>query len=185
MVDDIDKTLDWEGNRLDCASCEHLALSGIGGCRLKHACVNDRCPRGIERFFECNPDLADGYLSHPHCEVRAIAAKFASVFLLRSLIDDPNEKVQWNAMLRLPTNYVLQLRKHPNPELRKRVASLLDGEELLPMASDEYYYVPACRREPDRAYAARPNGGRRGSPCPPCCGTAHSKRMVAPHDRRS
>ncbi|MDH2404689.1 4Fe4S-binding leucine-rich repeat protein [Bradyrhizobium sp. SSUT18] len=151
MVDDIDKALDWEGNRLDCASCEHLALSGIGGCRLKHACVNDRCPRGIERFFECNPDLADGHLSHPHFEVRAIAAKFASVFLLQSLIDDPNEKVQWNAMLRLPRRCVLQLRKHPNPELRKRVASLLEGEELLPMASDEYYYVRlvvASRIEP-------------------------------------
>ncbi|XSC42254.1 4Fe4S-binding leucine-rich repeat protein [Bradyrhizobium sp. RDT10] len=151
MVDDIDKALDWEGNRLDRTSCEHLALSETGGCRLKHACVNDRCPRGIERFFEWNPDLADRYLCHPHFEVRAIAAKFANVLLLPPLIDDPNEKVQWNAMLRLPRRYALQLRKHPHPELRKRVASLFDGEKLLPMASDEYYYVRlvvASRIEP-------------------------------------
>ncbi|WFT97179.1 4Fe4S-binding leucine-rich repeat protein [Bradyrhizobium barranii] len=151
MVDHIDKALDSDGNRLDCASCEHLALNGTGGCQLQHACVKDRCPRVIERFLECNPDLADGYLKHPHFEVRAIAAKFASVSLLPPLIDDPNEKVQWNAMLRLPRHYVLQLRKHPHPELRKRVASLLDGEELMPMASDEYYYVRlvvASRIEP-------------------------------------
>ncbi|MGY4431130.1 hypothetical protein ACVWWO_003607 [Bradyrhizobium sp. F1.13.1] len=153
MIDDIDKALDWEGHRLDCASCEHLALSETGGCRLKHACVNERCPRSIERFFERNPHLADGYLSHPHCEARAIAAKFANASLLPSLINDPNEKVQWNAILRLPRSYALQLRKHPRPELRRRVATLLDGDELLPMASDEYYYVRlvvASRIEPIR-----------------------------------
>ncbi|TYL70265.1 4Fe4S-binding leucine-rich repeat protein [Bradyrhizobium cytisi] len=151
MVGNIDKALDWEGNRLDCETCVHLALSETGGCRLKHACVNDRCPPSIERFFEWNPDLADGYLSHPHFEVRAIAAKSANVFLLPPLIYDPNEKVQWNAILRLPKRYALQLRKHPNPELRKQLATLFDGEELLPMASDEYYYVRlvvASRIEP-------------------------------------
>ena len=77
MTDDIDEARDWQGNEVDCHACAHFALSAAGGCRLKHACVNDRYARRIDRFFNWNPALADGYVRHPHFEVRAIAAKHA------------------------------------------------------------------------------------------------------------
>ena len=78
------------------------ALLGTGLCRPKHACVNDRYARRIDRFFNWNPALANAYVAHPHFEVRAIAAKHASVFLLPPLLDDPEETVRWNAARRLP-----------------------------------------------------------------------------------
>ncbi len=141
MSDDIDEARDWQGQEVDCAACAHLALSGGGRCRLKHACVNDRYARRIDRFFNWNPGLADSYLGHPHFEVRAIAAKFANVFLLPTLLADVDETVRWNAVRRLPKRYALRLREDPHREVRMRVVTLLDGDELLPMASDEDYYV--------------------------------------------
>jgi hypothetical protein len=141
MTDDIDEACDWRGDQVDCAGCAHLALNTAGGCRIRHACVNDRYARRIDRFFNWNPDLADVYLGHPHFEVRAIAAKFANLFLLPPLLGDADETVRWNAVRRLPKRYALQLRKDPHREVRMRVATLIEGDELLPMASDEDYYV--------------------------------------------
>ncbi len=135
MNDDIDEALDWLGRQVDCAACPHLALSGAGGCRIKHACVNDRYARRIDRFFNWNPGLADAYLGHPHFEVRAIAAKFANLFLLPPLLGDADETVRWNAVRRLPRRYVLHLRKDPHREVRMRVATLIEGDDLLPMAN--------------------------------------------------
>ena len=66
------------GEEVDCASCAHRALADAGRCRLKHACVNDRYARRIDRFFNWNPELANSYIAAPHFEVRAIAAKHAS-----------------------------------------------------------------------------------------------------------
>ena len=141
MTDDIDEAVDWQGRAVNCTGCAHQALNRAGGCRLKHACVNDRYARRIDRFFNWNPGLADSYVGHPHFEVRAIAAKFANIFRLPGLLDDPDEAVRWNAIRRLPKRYALQLRKDPHREVRMRIATLLDGDELLPMTSDEDYYV--------------------------------------------
>lgn len=141
MRDDIDEARDWLGNEIDCAGCAHELLKSAGRCRLKHACVNDRYARRIDRFFSWNPSLADGYVSHPHFEVRAIAAKQASVFLLPKLLDDVDETVRWNAVRRLPKRFALQLRSDPHREVRMRIATLLDGDELTTMAVDEDYYV--------------------------------------------
>ena len=89
MTDDIDEALDWQGREIDCGGCFHQSLKADGLCRLKHACVNDRYARRIDRFFNWNPALSNSYVAHPHFEVRAIAAKHASVFLLPPLLDDP------------------------------------------------------------------------------------------------
>ena len=114
MSDDIDEALDWQGQEVDCASCAHRELLASGGCRLKHACVNDRYARRIDRFFNWNPKLANSYITHPHFEVRAIAAKHADVFLLPALLDDPEETVRWNAARRLPKRLTLRLRNDPH-----------------------------------------------------------------------
>ena len=141
MPNDIDEALDWRGNEVDCGACAHQTLPDNGLCRLKHACVNDRYARRIDRFFNWNPELANSYIAHPHFEVRAIAAKHASVFLLPPLLDDPEETVRWNAARRLPKRLVLRLRTDVHREVRIRIASVLDDAELMPMMADPDYYV--------------------------------------------
>ncbi|NEL90763.1 LRV FeS4 cluster domain-containing protein, partial [Escherichia coli] len=116
-------------------------LSAAGGCRLRHACVHDRYARRIDRFFNWNPALANDYVKHPHFEVRAIAAKHASQFYLPPLLDDPEETVRWNAARRLPKRLVLRLRHDPHREVRIRIATVLDPEDLMPMMMDDDYYV--------------------------------------------
>ncbi len=141
MRDDIDEARDWQGNEVDCTSCTHQPLLAPGLCRLKHACVNDRYARRIDRFFNWNPQLSDAYIGHPHFEVRAIAAKHASLFLLPPLLDDAEETVRWNAARRLPKRYSLRLRNDPHREVRIRIVPLLDDAELVPMMGDSDYYV--------------------------------------------
>ncbi len=141
MLDDIDEARDWQGRDIDCSGCDHRLLLKSGLCRLKHACVHDRYARRIDRFFNWNPDLANGYVSHPHFEVRAIAAKHASAFVLPPLLDDPEETVRWNAARRLPKRLILRLRTDPHREVRIRIVSLLDDAELIPMMADADYYV--------------------------------------------
>jgi LRV protein FeS4 cluster len=140
-MNDIDEARDWQGREVDCGSCAHLALKAAERCRLRHACVNDRYARRIDRFFNWNPSLGNSYLTHPHFEVRAIAAKHASVFLLPPLLDDPEETVRWNAARRLPKRLVLRLRTDVHREVRIRIVSVLDDAELLPMMDDPDYYV--------------------------------------------
>jgi len=141
MTTDIDEAKDWRGEELSCASCPHLALSLEGRCALKRACVQDRYARRIERFFDWNRALADDYLDHPYFEVRAIAAGYATVFLLPRMLDDPDETVRWCAARRLPKRYLMPLRTDPHREVRIRVASVLGDDELRPMFQDPDYYV--------------------------------------------
>jgi len=141
MTHDIDEALDWRGHEIDCGTCAHQPLLSAGHCRLKHACVHDRYARRIDRFFNWNPDLANSYIAHLHFEVRAIAAKHASVFLLPPLLDDPEETVRWNAARRLPKRLVLRLRTDAHREVRIRIASVLDDAEVMPMMADPDYYV--------------------------------------------
>ncbi len=141
MNDDIDEAIDWKGASVSCDTCTHRALLDEDRCRLKHACVHDRYARRIDRFFDWNPDLANGYLTHPHFEVRAIAAKSADIFRLPALLDDQDETVRWNAVRRLPHRFLLTLRNDPHREVRIRVATLLNPCDLIPMMFDEDYYV--------------------------------------------
>jgi hypothetical protein len=141
MIDDIDEARNWRGDEIDCAACTHQDLANAGRCRLKHACLHDRYAKRIDRFFNWNPELANSYIAHPHFEVRAIAAKHASIFLLPPLLDDPEETVRWNAARRLPKRLVLRLRTDVHREVRIRIASLLDDAELMPMLADPDYYV--------------------------------------------
>ncbi|WP_292529133.1 4Fe4S-binding leucine-rich repeat protein [Methylocystis sp.] len=141
MTREIDEARDWRGLDIDCAHCAHRDLLVAARCELRKACVHDRYARRIDRFFNWNPEFADGYLAHPHFEVRAIAAKFANPFLLPRLLSDPDETVRWEAVRRLPARYRCELRNDSHREVRIRVATLLDDPDLLPMMQDEDYYV--------------------------------------------
>jgi len=140
-MNEIEEAVDWQGAKVECAGCAHVGLNAEERCRLKHACVRDRYARRIDRFFDWNAALANDYLTHPHFEVRAIAAKHASVFRLPSLLDDPDETVRWNAARRVPKRLILKLRNDPHREVRIRIVSLLDDVELQTMMSDNDYYV--------------------------------------------
>ena len=141
MNDEIDETKDWQGKDVDCTTCAHEDMLATGKCRLSHACVNDRYARRIDRFFNWNPKLADQYVRHEHFEVRAIAAKHASVFVLLPLLHDPEETVRWNAARRLPKKHILELRHDQHREVRIRIVSLLEDADLVPMLQDPDYYV--------------------------------------------
>lgn len=148
MSHDITEAVDWRGRPVDCESCSHLDLKERGLCRPGHACVNDRYARRIERFFNWNPALSDSYVKHEHFEVRAIAAKHATVFLLPPLLDDPDEAVRWNAARRLPARLIMKLRHDTHREVRIRVVTLLEDGDLVAMMGDPDYYVRLviCRK---------------------------------------
>jgi HEAT repeat protein len=141
MSDEIIDAIDWRGAPVDCSACAHRDLLAAGKCKLRCACVHDRYARRIDRFFDWNRKLADRYVTHPHFEVRAIAAKSADQFLLPALLNDADETVRWNAVLRLPYRYMLKLRGDPHREVRVRVASRLDPLDLPLMLGDVDYYV--------------------------------------------
>ena len=88
MTNETFEAFDWLGQALSCDACPHRALSEVGRCRLRHACVFDRYAKRIDRFFGWNPALANEYLTHPYFEVRAVAAKHADVFQLPPLLED-------------------------------------------------------------------------------------------------
>ena len=140
-LDPIGESKDWLGNELSCADCLHAPLAATGGCQPRHACVQDRYARRIDRFFRWNPALASDYLGHPYFEVRAVAAKHADVFHLPALLADPDATVRWCAVARLPRRFLLRLREDPDREVRIRVAVRLNGADLVLMLADSDYYV--------------------------------------------
>ncbi|EQD58189.1 LRV FeS4 cluster domain-containing protein, partial [mine drainage metagenome] len=89
------------------------------------ACVEDRYAKRIDRFFDWNPGTAKNYLGHPYFEVRAVAAKHVEVELLPLLMSDRDETVRWSVALRLPINYLIEMRSDPDREVRIRVAARL------------------------------------------------------------
>ena len=133
--------VDWQGEPLDCRRCPNLSLKRSGGCVPTYACVFDRYARRIERFFRWNRAASNDYLDHPYFEVRAIAARYADLFRLTKLIDDPDETVRMSLVARLPHRLLLKLRDDSHREVRVRVAQRLDAAQLAPMMADPDYYV--------------------------------------------
>ncbi|MGK3899686.1 (Fe-S) protein, partial [Enterococcus faecium] len=71
--------------------------------------MRDRRSKRIDGFFARNPALAERYLKHPYFEIRVLAAKHASIFLLSPLIDDPEPDVRAMIAYRLPINGIAPL----------------------------------------------------------------------------
>jgi hypothetical protein len=163
--------LHWAGGPVDCGACGHLALRGLPGergCEPGHACMQDAYARRIDRFFRWHPGLGDAHLAHPYFEVRAIAARHASVFRLPSLVDDPDETVRLQVALRLPLAQLARLAADPHREVRIRVAQRVAPAVLAAMRQDPDYGVrelvarrlplailPTMAADPDRAVRMR------------------------------
>ncbi|CAN5203284.1 4Fe4S-binding leucine-rich repeat protein [soil metagenome] len=161
----------WEGGSLDCGACAYALLRelpGEQGCEPGHACMQDVYARWIERFFRWHPALGDEQLEHPYFEVRAIAARHASVFRLVAMIDDPDETVRLQIALRLPLAQLSRLATDPHREVRIRVAQRLSPVALATLRNDPDYGVrelvalrlplailPLMAGDPDRAVRMR------------------------------
>jgi hypothetical protein len=134
----------WNGGPVDCAGCSYLGLRGLEGrlgCEPGYACMQDVYARRIDRFFRWHPTLGDEQLAHPYFEVRAIAARHASVFRLTALMDDPDETVRLQVALRLPMTQLLKMVADPHREVRIRVAQRLSPIDLALMRNDPDYGV--------------------------------------------
>jgi len=103
--------------------------------------VRDRRARRIDRFFKDNPPLANAYLNHEYFEVRAIAARYASVLRLPALLNDPEPEVRASAAMRLPEARISALIHDIEPRVRIALANRLEGAALLAMLHDEDYLV--------------------------------------------
>jgi hypothetical protein len=125
------------------------------GCEPGHACMQDAYARRIDRFFRWNPMLSDDQLGHDYFEVRAIAARRASVFRLTALIKDSDETVRLQVALRLPQALLAKLVNDPHREVRIRVAQRLAPPELAALRHDPDYGVRQWR-------APRSSRGRAG-----------------------
>ena len=137
----------WQGGPVDCSTCVHAPLrarhgeAGQKGCEPGYACMQDAYARRIDRFFRWHPELSDAQLDHPYFEVRAIAARYASVFRLAALVDDPDETVRMQVALRLPLAQLKRLVADPHREVRIRVALRLAPAELAALRNDPDYGV--------------------------------------------
>jgi len=161
----------WQGGPINCGACEYVHLRTLGegqGCEPGHACMQDVYARRIDRFFRWHPTLSDAQLTHPYFEVRAIAARRATVFRLTALINDPDETVRLQVALRLPQTQLLKLATDLHREVRIRVAQRLAPPKLAALRNDPDYGVrelvaqrlslailPTMMGDPDRAVRMR------------------------------
>jgi hypothetical protein len=161
----------WQGGEIDCAACPYTALlqrPARLGCVPGHACMQDVYARRVDRFFRWHPELSDEQLAHPYFEVRAIAARYGSVFRLTALMNDPDETVRLQVALRLPMAQLLKMVTDPHREVRIRVAFRLAPMDLALMRHDADYGVrelvaqrlplpllPTMATDPDRAVRMR------------------------------
>jgi hypothetical protein len=133
QVEETGEKVDWLGRPLRCSDCPHHALRDAGGCQEGRACVRDRRARRVDRFFAKQPELADEYLHHPYFEVRTVAAKYASMFRLPVLLEDPEPEVRATALLRLPERVAARMCADPDRRVRLAVASRVSGAALVDM----------------------------------------------------
>jgi hypothetical protein len=140
--------MDWQGGPVNCEACACIALRvhpnddiDGRGCEPGHACMQDAYARRIDRFFRWHPELADQQLEHPYFEVRAIAARHASVFRLNGLMNDPDETVRLQVAARLSPAQLERLMQDSHREVRLRVAQRIDPARLGAMRHDSDYGV--------------------------------------------
>lgn len=129
----------WQGGPVNCGVCDYAdlrALPGRQGCEPGHACMQDVYARRIDRFFRWHPALGNEQIGHAYFEVRAIAARYASVFRLTTLMDDPDYGVRELVALHLPLAILPTMATDSDRAVRMRVAQRLEMPALLRMADD-------------------------------------------------
>ena len=132
---------DWTERPFSCQDCRHLEMRASGRCMLGRLCVRDARARELDAFFAADPQQAGAYLDHVYFEVRALAAKYASLFEIVGLLDDREPEVRVMAALRLPLTRIKELRHDRDRKVRVACALRLDGADLLAMAEDADEYV--------------------------------------------
>jgi hypothetical protein len=137
----VGEAVDWLGRPVSCKDCPHESMRTQGRCDLGRICVRDRRSKRIDRFFASNPLLANRYLQHPYFELRVLAAKHASVFLLPRLIGDDEPDVRAMVAYRLPVSRIAVLKNDPDRKVRLAVAQRVEGQDLIDMLADEDYAV--------------------------------------------
>ena len=137
LPDEPDAATDWTGRPFSCQDCPHKELRAGGRCVLGRICVRDARSRRIDAFFSKNSELAGAYIDHLYFEVRALAAKYASLFQIVRLMTDREPEVRAMAALRLPLSRVKDMRGDKDRAVRIACALRLEGADLVVMASDE------------------------------------------------
>ena len=64
-MSELGPPVDWQGGKVDCASCACQDLYEQQRCCVGHACVHDRYAKRIDRFFAWKPERAKDFLGHP------------------------------------------------------------------------------------------------------------------------
>jgi len=128
--------VDWQWQPVECKQCPCRRASANVRCDVGLACVNDRHPPRIERFFAQNPDLVNDWLGHPYSEVRASASRRANLFRLAALLCDPDENVRMVVALRVPQGFLNRMLRDPHPGVRLRVAERVAQRSLVAMLDD-------------------------------------------------
>jgi hypothetical protein len=144
--------VDWQWQPIVCEDCRYRRSKVRTHCELGLACVNDRDPARVERFFDRNPRAADEWLGHPYFAVRASAARHASLFRLAALLGDLDETVRSAVALRAPQSMLRRMLLDPHREVRLRVAERLAAPSLVAMLGDP---DPRVRRVVARRVSAR------------------------------
>jgi hypothetical protein len=144
--------VDWQWQPIVCEDCRYRRSKVHVRCELGLACINDRDPARVERFFDGNPRAADDWLGHPYFVVRASAARHTSLFRLAALLGDPDETVRRAVALRAPQSMLRRMLLDPHRAVRLRVAERLAAPSLVAMLGDP---DPRVRRVVARRVSAR------------------------------
>ena len=125
-----------------CTRCELRTTTLLEGrCGPGDACLFVDSGRQIDRFLARNREWAELSLHDPFWERRAIAAKWAPVEAIVSLIDDRDETVRRSVASRLDGEPLARLARDPDREVRVTVASRLPPPGLVQMMRDPDYAV--------------------------------------------
>lgn len=136
-----DPALDWLGLPVDCHTCPHRAFLEDGQCRPAHTCILDRRIKHMDRFLRKHQSMADGFLDHPYFELRAVAAKHASLFRIAPMVNDLEPEVRMTVVARLPYERVKHLANDPDRRVRIGVALKMEGQALIARLGDSDYHV--------------------------------------------
>lgn len=130
----------WQGGPVNCGNCCYARLRALPG-EPGHACMQDVYARRIDRFFRWHPTRSYEQLTHAYFEVRAIAARHASVFRLPTMATDADRAVRMRVAQRLEMPALLRMAHDSEPEVRRIVAERLPAPLLSRLTSDADWRV--------------------------------------------
>ena len=134
-----------------CAGCAYAdSHLDSGRCMPGDSCVRAHSGRQIDRFFRANKDQAEHFLADLFWERRAIAARYAPIELIGSLVNDNDEIVRRVVVDRIPADSLIRMVSDPDREVRLGVVARIPEEHLHRLLNDPDYLIRAtvARRLP-------------------------------------